>query len=564
MPIGDEETHRGCVRPVGMGPSEQGGAENDSTPQQIFRKTASGSRAITRQRVEMSITITREEKEHRQLGLIIEVDDARFQQEMQKAARKVANQYKIPGFRKGKAPYNIILRHFGVGALVEEFVDDLGQEMYKTAIEQEEIEPYGIGSMNDIEMDPLRYHVTVPLSPEVKLGDYRSLRVDETPVEVDEAEVQARIDQILERESGYGDVERPSEYGDLMNVDVRAVVLGADGNETETVVMDETDWDITPDEENPMEPAGFDAALLGMAPGDEKTFEIEWPEASPSMYAGEKVRFQVVLHSNQSYVKPELTDELAQSVGPEFETADDLIARIRENLQEELSETADDQFLVSILEQLVEMSEIDYPPAAVEMQLDQMMQTTDYRFRQMGIQGLDAFLEMTNQTAEEYRETQREEAEKVLRQNLVISHIAIAENVTATDEEIEEQVGEMFGALDDDATEEQIEARQRLVEMMKEGASRLSVVERIVTDKTFELVKAIARGEEIPEPVVAEPVVTEPVSADESEALEDETAEAVVEGEVVAESEAAPEAADAVETADENPATDEPVAEVEE
>jgi len=482
----------------------------------------------------MSIKITREPQEHRQLGLIIEVDNERFEKEMQKAARKVANQYKIPGFRKGKAPYNIILRHFGVGALAEEFVDELGQEMYKEAIDQEGIEPYGIGSMNNIEMDPLRYHVTVPLTPEVKLGDYRSLRVEETPVVVEDAEVQARIDQILERESGYSDVERPSEYGDLMNVDVKAVVLDEDGNETDTVVLNETDWDITPDGENPMEPAGFDAALLGMVPGDEKTFEIDWPEESSSMYAGQKVRFHVVLHSNQAYVKPELTDELAQSVGPDFETAEDLIARIRENLQGEMTEQADDAFLGLILDQLVEMSEIDYPPVAVEMQIDQMLQTVDYRFRQMGLQGLDNFLEMTKQTIESYREEQREEAEKVLRRNLVLSEIAIAEKIQATDQEIEKQIAQMFGELDEEATEEQIEARRRLVEMMKEGANRLSVVERIVTDKTFDLVKAIARGEEIPVP-----------AADESE-----TAEATGDGDVatgtvvdvVAESEAAPEA----------------------
>ena len=96
----------------------------------------------------MSITVTVEEKEHRQLGLIIEVGEERFQSEMRKAARKVANQYRIPGFRKGKAPYNIILRHFGVGALVEEFVDELGQEVYKAALEQEGIEAYAIGSMD--------------------------------------------------------------------------------------------------------------------------------------------------------------------------------------------------------------------------------------------------------------------------------------------------------------------------------------------------------------------------------------------------------------------------------
>ncbi len=491
----------------------------------------------------MSIKVTTEPKEHRQLGLIIEVPNERFEKEMQKAARKAATQYKIPGFRKGKAPYNIILRHFGVGALAEEFVDELGQEMYKAAIEQEGIKPFGIGSVNSIEMDPLRYHVTIPLPPAVKLGDYRALRVEETPVEVDEKEVQARIDQILERESGYSDVERPSEYGDLMNVDVKAVVLDADGNETDAVVLDETDWHITPDAENPLEPAGFDTALLGMIPSDEKTFEIDWPEDSASMYAGQRVRFHVVLRSNQAYVKPALTDEIAQSVGPLFETAEELINSIRANLQEELSREAENAFLSSILDQLVEMSEVDYPPSAVEMQIDQMLQTVDSRFRQMGLQGLDSFLETTKQTVEEYRAAQREEAEKVLRRNLVLSEIAVVEKVAVTDEEIEEQIAQMFGALDEDATDEQIVARQQLVEMMKEGANRLSLVDQIITNKAFALVKAIARGEEVPEPV----------ADDESDADESVVAQAVVEGEVVAESEAAPEAA-----------AEMPVAEVEE
>lgn len=462
------------------------------------------------------------------MGLIIEVDKARFDKEMQKAARKVANQHKIPGFRKGKAPYNIILRHFGVGALAEEFVDDLGQEMYKAAIEQEGIEPYGIGSMDSIEMDPLRYHVTIPLTPEVKLGDYRSVRVEDVPVVVDEAEVQARIDQILERESGYEPVERPSEYGDLMNVDVRAVVLDGEGNETDTVVMDETDWDITPDEENPMEPAGFDAALLGMLPGAEKIFEIDWPEESPSMYAGQRVRFQVVLHENQAYVKPELTDEIAQSIGPDFETAEALVNRIRENMQEERASESENAFMERVFDQLVEISELDYPPIAVEMQIDQMLQTTDYHFRQMGVQGLDAFLEMTQQTVEEYRIAQREGAEKLLRRNLVLSEIATVEKITADDDEIDAQIGEMFGELDEDATAEQVEARERLVQMMKEGSSRLSVVERIVTAKTFDLLKAIVRGEDVPLP-----------TAD----VASETANDESEGEIVAETETEPEAA---------------------
>lgn len=465
----------------------------------------------------MSIKVTTEPKEHRQLALTIEVDDERFEKEMRKAARKVANQYKVPGFRKGKAPYSVIRRHFGVGALVEEFLDDLGQEMYKAALEQEGIESYGIGAMDDVEMDPLRYHVTVPLVPEVKLGDYRSLRVEAPPVEVDESEVQARIDQILERESAYGEVDRPSEYGDLMNVDVKAVVLDAEGNETDTIVLDESDWDITPDGDNPMEPAGFDAALLGMVPGDEKTFEIDWPQESASMYAGSRVRFHVVLHSTQAYTTPELTDEVAQSVGPDFETAEDLIERVRENLREEAAGEAENEFITTILDRLVEMSEIDYPPIAVEMQIDQMLRTMDTRVRQMGLKGLDDYLEFTNLTLEEYREKQREDAEEILRHNLVLSEIAVTENISVSDEEIAQYVSETFGDLDENATEEEIDSRQRLIEMMQDGAGRMAAVEQIMTEKTFALLKAIARGEEVPEPVAGEEDGEEDVVADESD-----------------------------------------------
>jgi len=465
----------------------------------------------------MSIKVTTEPKEHRQLALTIEVDDERFEKEMRKAARKVANQYKVPGFRKGKAPYSVIRHHFGVGALVEEFLDDLGQEMYKAALEQEGIESYGIGAMDDVEMDPLRYHVTVPLVPEVKLGDYRSLRVEAPPVEVDESEVQARIDQILERESAYGEVDRPSEYGDLMNVDVKAVVLDAEGNETDTIVLDESDWDITPDGDNPMEPAGFDAALLGMVPGDEKTFEIDWPQESASMYAGSRVRFHVVLHSTQAYTTPELTDEVAQSVGPDFETAEDLIERVRENLREEAAGEAENEFITTILDRLVEMSEIDYPPIAVEMQIDQMLRTMDTRVRQMGLKGLDDYLEFTNLTLEEYREKQREDAEEILRHNLVLSEIAVTENISVSDEEIAQYVSETFGDLDENATEEEIDSRQRLIEMMQDGAGRMAAVEQIMTEKTFALLKAIARGEEVPEPVAGEEDGEEDVVADESD-----------------------------------------------
>ncbi|MBX2997831.1 MAG: trigger factor [Caldilineaceae bacterium] len=446
----------------------------------------------------MSLKISTEPKENRQLEMIIEVGQERVDQELRKAARKVAGQLRIPGFRQGRAPYNMVVRHVGMGALFEEFVDELGQEVFRTAIEQENIEPYATASLDNIDLDPLRYTLTIPLSPEVKLGDYRSLRVEEVKPEIDEAQVQERIDNILEREAGYVDVDRPSEYGDLITIDVRAVVLDKEGNETETVVLDENDWDITPDQENPMEPMGFDEELVGMEPNAEKIFDIAWPEDSPSMYAGKDVRFHVTVHTIKAYQKPELTDEIAQSIG-EYETADALLESIRESLREEQAAEAESEYLEKVLEEIVEMSELDYPPAAVDLELDQMARNTDMQVRQMGLQGLEHFLQLTGQTMQQYRDGLREQAERLLRRSLVIGQIADAERIKPTEAEFDERLNRIFGAGDEDATDEQKESRDNVLDMMRRAPNRAVIDEQIISEKTVARILAIARGEEVPE-----------------------------------------------------------------
>jgi trigger factor len=481
----------------------------------------------------MSLKVSTEPKENRQLQMTIEVDQERVDQELRKAARKVAGQIRIPGFRKGRAPYDIIVRNVGLGALFEEFVDELGQELYKDAIEQENIEPYAVASLDSIDMDPLRYTLTIPLAPEVKLGDYRSLRVEETKPEIDEEEVQARVDELLERQAGYEEVDRPSEYGDLMSIDVRAVVLDEEGNETDVVVLDETDWDVTPDEENPMEPAGFDEQLVGMLPGEEKTFDIAWPEDSPSMYAGKNVRFQVTVHQIQAYQQPELTDEVAQSIG-DYESAEALVESIRETMREERTEGAESAYLEEVLEKLIEMSELDYPPAAVELQIDQMMRNTDMQLRRMGMQGMQQYLQMINQSAEQYRDSLREQAEKFLRRNLVIAEVTKAEQLKVSDREFDDRLSSMFGEVTEETTEEQENSRRELMDLMRRGPNREAIDDQVLYEKTIGRILAIARGEEVPEPG-AEPPAAEAESETEAEAeAESETQEeTVVESEAV-------------------------------
>ena len=389
----------------------------------------------------------------------------------------------------------------GREGIIGEFVDKLGEEVYKEALEQEGLEPFYMGNLDNVDMEQeVRFHLTVPLPPEVKLGEYRSLRLEEEEAEVDEEQVEGRIQAILEQNADYAEADRPSQYGDLMTIDVRGVVLDGEGNETDTTVFDEKDWDVTPDEENPMEPAGLDEALLGLSSGEDKSFEIAWPEDSPSLYAGNTVRFGVKVHKIKAFqTPPEMTDEIAQNFGPDFETAADLIENIRENALEEAKQQADQEYMQKVLDDLVEMSDIDYPPVAVDMEIDRIVRNFDMRVRQMGLQGMEQYLEMTKQSIDEYRESLREEAERSLRNELALVEFAQNENLKVSDEEFEDHIGNVAGPLPEDADEETEKSHADLLEMMRADHSRPLVDSEILKDKSIKMLLAMARGEEVPE-----------------------------------------------------------------
>ena len=185
----------------------------------------------------MALKITTEPREERQLGVRIEVDPERVEKELRKAARKAASDYRIPGFRKGKAPYHIVVQMVGLPTLYNEFVDELGQELYKEAIEQEKLEPYATAALEDVEFEPLAYKLLIPLEPEIDLGDYRALRVEEEPVAVSDEDIDARLATYQDQHSGWQEVTRPSQYGDLMNINVRSVIINDDPDAEETVVL---------------------------------------------------------------------------------------------------------------------------------------------------------------------------------------------------------------------------------------------------------------------------------------------------------------------------------------
>ncbi len=463
----------------------------------------------------MPLKVTTEPLADRQLAMMIEVDQARVDQELRKAARKAASEYRIPGFRKGKAPYSIVSQYVGLPTLYNEFLEKLGEEVYRAALEQEQIEPYAMASLDVERLEPLTYKLTVPLDPQVDLGDYRSLRVEQDEIAVDDAEIEMQLEQVREEYAGWQSVDRPSQYGDLMTIDVHSVIE-QEGDGEPTVVLDETDWDVTPDQDNPMEPPGFDEALLGLVAGQETEFILAWPAEGQSIHAGKSARFTVEVRDVQAYEKPELDDDFAQLVGPDFSTVEELKQSIRNDLLEQHRAGAEDAYVEKALDALVAQTKFEYPPVVVEDQLDVLMSELERQLRQYGIEDMEDYFRSTSQTADQYRESLREQAEVAARRNLVISELYKLEGLVATDEDVEARIKLMVG-------EDESYSATAMADVMRRGQGRAVLESQILREAALTRLAAIARGEEVPAPPA--PVASEAAADPEA------TAEVVAEAE---------------------------------
>jgi trigger factor len=302
-------------------------------------------------------------------------------------------------------------------------------------------------------------------------------------------------------------------------------------------VLDETDWDVTPDEENPMDPPGFDEALLGLRPGDEKDFVLSWPAESQSIHAGKQANFHVKVHKIQGSTEPALDDSFAQMVGPEFETLDALKENIRTTLLEAKKQESEEEYLEKTLDALMAQSTLDYPPTVVEDQLDTMVNTLERQLREFGIDNLEQYLQQMGQTVEQYRDGLRAQAEIMAKRNLIISEIFRQEGISVTDEEIDERINRMLG-INTGAAEAGSEASPEghshdehdheghdheehdhddhdheghdhgadnadtmhaLRDMMKSGSGRAVLESQILQENSIARLLAIVRGEEVPE-----------------------------------------------------------------
>lgn len=401
--------------------------------------------------------------------LTIEIESGRVDSALDEAFKKVVKKVNIPGFRKGKVPRKIFEQRVGVEALYEDALDILIPEAYTKAIEETGIEPV---DRPDIDINQvfselekgkdLVIKATVTVKPEVKLGEYKGLEVEEDDVTVTEEDVDAELKQLQERHADLVVVEDGEvATGDTVVMDFEGFVDGEafEGGKAENYSLEIGSGQFIP---------GFEDQLVGTKAGEEKEINVEFPaEYHSEELAGKPAVFKVTVHDIKRKELPELDDEFAKDVNEEVETLDQLKADLREKLETSRKQQADAKKRDALVAKAAENAEVDLPEAMIATETDHMLRELGQNLQAQGM-SLDMYYQFA-QTDEEGMKAQfHDDAEKRVRQRLTLEAISEAENFEVTDEDVDQEINEMAETYKRSAEEiKQILAMQGGVDTLK-------------------------------------------------------------------------------------------------
>lgn len=433
------------------------------------------------------------------MTMIVEVEDERVQPALRTAARKLAKNYRIPGFRPGKAPYETVVRYLGEDAIYSEALEALTQDIYRAALDQAKIDPYAPGSLEDAKLKPMVLTYNVPLKPEVDLGDYRALRVDYTAPEITAEAVTESMEQWRETRAVTEPVDRPAEMGDVLVLDVNAFINTGE-NPSDFLLADkdvalkleaEADW--------PM--PGFAPQVVGLKAGESKKFDLAFPED----YANESLRGQLAhLEVNCKEVKsrslPDWSDELAKEFG-DYASLDDMRAKVRDGLERQATREKDRDYSTQVIDKLLEQTTIKYPPLLLEQELDSMLHDLDHRLKEQRLT-LDDYLKIEGKTKDELRAEYQPLADKRLKRSLALGRLIEHEQLGVNDADVEQEIERFTAIFSGNADAAAIR------KSLDTPESRSSMAMEILSNRAVERLVALAKGEDIPLPAPVEAEAT--------------------------------------------------------
>ncbi len=424
--------------------------------------------------------VTKDKVENCQAYLTVEMEPAEMEAGMEHAYQHLVERANIPGFRKGKAPRAIVERELGKGRLLEEAIDHIIPEAYENACKEQSIEPYAQPHLEITKAEPLTFTAVVPLTPNVELGDYKSIRVEQETGEIKDENIDSVIEELRHQHATWEPVDRTVEFDDMVVINI-----GSTSEDKPFIQKVGSQYLVTKGSITPA--PGFAEQIIGMKKGETKEFDITFPTDYPSpQFASKQAHFKVTLTEIKIEKLPEVNDDLAMQVSPEFKTVDALREEVVKGLKARSEEQSRQIFEEKIINTAVEQSKIEYPPVIVDLEINRII-NDQARQLQMSGQGMDDYLRSINKTPEQLQEDLRPVAIRNINASLVLSKISKEENIEVSDEDIKNGISNMVRGIGDDK-------KEQMIKLLDTPQNRQSLSQSLKTRKVIERLSEIAKS----------------------------------------------------------------------
>jgi trigger factor len=405
-----------------------------------------------------------------EVKLEITVDAEKFENAMKKVYFQNAKYINIPGFRKGKAPMNIVEKYYGAEIFYEDAFNEVATEAYDEAIDTNKIDVVSRPTVDIVQMEKGKdviFTAVVQVKPEVELGKYKGIEIKKIEYPVKDEDVQNEIKQ----NSRLVTVDdRALENGDTATIDFEGFVDGVafEGGKAEGHELEIGSGAFIP---------GFEDQLVGMKIDEEKEIKVTFPKEYFSKdLAGKEATFKVKLHEIKKKELPNLDDEFAKDVS-EFDTLKELEASIKERLEKDNAQKAKYETEEAVIKAVCEDMKVEIPQGMIETETQNMLKDIETRLSYQGLK-LEQYLQMMGKTAEEVKKEYEPQAIEAIKSRLALEAIVKAEKIEASEEKINEKLEEM--AKNYGKTAEELKANENVKNYIKEGIESQEAIEFLV------------------------------------------------------------------------------------
>lgn len=441
-------------------------------------------------------------QEDHQAKITVEFTSQTFDGYKRRAAKKISKKAKIPGFRPGKAPYNVIVSNYGEGTIIQEALDLLLDEKYPEVLEEAEITPSGPGNLETIESyEPPKFVFLVPLEPEVVLGDYREIRKAYELEEFDVSEVDDFIEKLRRNAATIIPSEDPAQEGDLIYFTLSGELLNPKDDEDATITDKTPQQSVIPtkeavsDDEWPY--PGFSRELLGVSGGDVKEIQHSYPEdAADEDLQGKTAIFTVEVQSVKALELPEFDEEFVETMG-DYDSPETFRDAVEERLRSEHKAEYDQTYFIELLDAVQATVSMKYPPQMLEHEAEHVLEDIKSRLKNQNMD-FETYLTLRETDEDTFMEEEvMPVARERLERSLVVDALVEAEEITLDQEQLQKEINQILSELFHSGQYQNIQQ-----ELAKEEFSRAisrEGVNRTITAQLQERLKLIATGQPIPE-----------------------------------------------------------------